>query len=94
MNNDLNIRIARAKGYGNPYVNTPNWFEAQNAMELMEEIWEVRPGALMGKCIKTGGNPEYKVRMSEIPGADKFYGDSLSEAICLAWLEIFEKEKK
>lgn len=82
--NDLNIRIAKAKGYGNPCVNIPQWDkDIVLAMELMEEIWEKEPSDLIEKD-KFG---RYRIMDSEVGFYDS--ADNLPEAICLAWLEIF-----
>jgi hypothetical protein len=83
--NDLNIRIAKAKGYGNPYVNIPQWDrDTVLAMELMDEIWKKCPQAMIAQ------NGVYLMNQMN---NDLIQGKP-TEAICIAWLEIFEKEEK
>jgi len=126
--NDLNMRIAKAKGYeikqaeldglllikdpigirdfwksdknhSVPFRdNSPRGYEEafpdysliQNAMELMEEIWKEYDGEIHRDC------DGYWVvfDLDEVDGSwnQLFHAQTLSEAICLAWLEIFEKE--
>lgn len=56
-------------------------------MILMEEIWKVRPVATIQKKESTG---EYVVQL--LAASDAIIGKTLQEAICKAWLRVFEKK--